>query len=291
MAAPKFLLAAIAVGYPNIGPVITQHLLGDTACPARGDLVQHRLVRDEHPVPLEDAVHPGGRLVRSDNPGGAQLLADGAGSARHVLFQAPEDVGDGALRDGQAEHLGGEPRQPLEADMVAMVEVGQQRADAGTKWRARCHPHWRRAPVAPATPTAAAAEQLHPRHHRPDRRQVDMVVAVPAALRCARHVRPAVTAGSGDDALGPLDRLGTGLSGVSANGRVLPSRDGRGLLDALSALALPRPNPSFEGGTCELLDVLQGARPAPQAPSPARPAARSDPAAAPAARPSRRHST
>ena len=85
-----------------------------------------------------------------------------------------------------------------------------------------------------------------------------MIVAVPTALGRSRHVRPAVTACSGDDALGPLDRLGTGLSGVSANGRVLPSRDGRGLLDALPTLALPRPNPSFEGGTCELLDVLRG---------------------------------
>ena len=176
----------------------------------------------------------------------------------HASPQALEHGGDGALRDGQAEHLGGKPRQPLEADMMAVVQVGQQRTDAGTERRARGHPRRRRGPVAPAAPTAATAQQFHPRHHRPDRRQIDMVVAVPAALRCARHVRPAVTAGSGDDALGPLDRLGTGLSGVSVSGRALPSRDGRGLLDALSDLALPRPNPSFEGSTCELLDVLRG---------------------------------
>ena len=67
-----------------------------------------------------------------------------------------------------------------------------------------------------------------------------------------------MTAGSGDDALGPLDRLGTGLSGVCVSGRVVPSRGGRGLFGALPGLALPRLNPSFDGGTCELLDVLRG---------------------------------
>ena len=47
------------------------------------------------------------------------------------------------------------------------------------------------------------------------------------------------------------------LSGVSAKGRDFPSRDGRLPANALRR-PLPRPNPSFDGGICELLDVLRG---------------------------------
>jgi hypothetical protein len=56
----------------------------------------------------------------------AQLLMDRARRGGHVLTHAPEDVGDGAFGDGQAEHLGRKPRQALEPDMMAVVQVGQQ---------------------------------------------------------------------------------------------------------------------------------------------------------------------
>ena len=47
------------------------------------------------------------------------------------------------------------------------------------------------------------------------------------------------------------------LSGVSVKGRAFPLRDGRLPVDA-SRRPLVRPNPSFDGGICELLDVLRG---------------------------------
>jgi hypothetical protein len=62
MCAGQILLAGIAVGHPDVGPVISKHFYGDTACPAWRDLVQHRLVRDEHPLPLS---HPLVRVVVS----------------------------------------------------------------------------------------------------------------------------------------------------------------------------------------------------------------------------------
>lgn len=99
--------------------MIAQHVLRDAARPARGDLVQHGRVANEHPLPTGDAVRSGGRLVRGDDPCRAQPLADRTGRARHARAQAPEHVGDGALRDGQAEHLAREPRQALETDVMA----------------------------------------------------------------------------------------------------------------------------------------------------------------------------
>ncbi len=126
VAAAQFLLPAIAVRYPDIGAMIAQHRLGDTARPARSNLVQHGRVGDEHPLPLGDTVRPGGRFVRSNDPGGAQPLADRASSGDHVLPDPAKDVGDGTFGDGQAEHFGREPRQALEADVMAVVEVSQQ---------------------------------------------------------------------------------------------------------------------------------------------------------------------
>ena len=80
---------------------------------------------------------------------------------------------------------------------------------------------------------------------------------MPAALGGAGHIRPAITAGICNPAFGPLDRLGTGLSGVSLSGRVLPSRAGRGPPDSLRRFR-SRPIPSFDGGICEFTDVLRG---------------------------------
>jgi hypothetical protein len=75
---------------------------------------------------LDRAVGPRRRFVRGDDPRAAQLLTDRARRCGHVLTHAPEDVGDSAFGDGQAEHLGRKPRQTLEPDMMAVVQVGEQ---------------------------------------------------------------------------------------------------------------------------------------------------------------------
>ena len=176
----------------------------------------------------------------------------------------PEGVGNIVVRQRhphreQIRRGNAEPRQPLEADMMAVVQVGQQRTDAG-RGRTACQ-----APCLLVLQHGSAG-----RIRRSDRRTAPPG-SLPAGSAAGRYDR----SGADSAALRPtrpsrndrrqqrrharsLDRLGTGLSGVSASGRALPSRGGHGLLDAFPTLALPRPNLSFEGGTCELLEVLRG---------------------------------
>ena len=139
---------------------------------------------------MGDAVHPCRRLVGRDDRRGPQFgLDQGAGLVQGGLHPA-KTVGNGAFGNGQPEHLPQHPRQPLEPDMMAVVQIGQQRPDAGAKRRAGHHPCRRGRPIALATAAAAPAEQFHPRHHRPDDGQVDMVIAMAAMLlrRCHRRI-------------------------------------------------------------------------------------------------------
>lgn len=68
MAAAQLLLAGVAVGDPHIGLVPGQDLIGDTSGPAGRDLVEDSLVGEEHPLPVGGTAHPGGGLVRRDDP-------------------------------------------------------------------------------------------------------------------------------------------------------------------------------------------------------------------------------
>ena len=182
---PQSLLSCIAIRDPDIWLMAAQDLLGDAAGAAWRDLVQHGFVRDEHPLPLRDAVGPGRGLIRRDDPGRKQRIGDGAGGSGHALAHAPEDIGDGPLGDRQAKQLRGDPRQALEADMMAMMKVGQQRPNARAKGCSGLHSGRRYGAVASATSPAATTEQFHPCHNRLDGRQVDMVISVPANLGLA----------------------------------------------------------------------------------------------------------
>lgn len=64
----QVLVAGVAVGDPDAGPMTALHVLGD-GLPARGrDLVQHHLGRDEHPLPVGGTIDAGGGLVGRDHP-------------------------------------------------------------------------------------------------------------------------------------------------------------------------------------------------------------------------------
>ena len=85
-------------------------------------------------------------------------------------------VGDGALRDGEAEQALADLGQPLVADHLAAVQIGDRRHDPRTERRAFGHVRGRvrRHPCLAAW--TRAAEQLDARRDRLDRRNVDMVV-------------------------------------------------------------------------------------------------------------------
>lgn len=79
---------------------------------------------------MRDAVGARGRLVGCDDLRRQQFIGDCLGRRGHAGAQAAKGVGNGAFGNDQAEQFRRDPRQALEADMVAMVQVGQQRADA-----------------------------------------------------------------------------------------------------------------------------------------------------------------
>ena len=165
--------------------------------------MQHCRGRDEHPVPPGGAVDPAGGLVRGDHPGRQQLALDRRTRRRHCRFGAPEGVGDGAFRDLQPEQLRHHPRQPLEADVMAVVQIEKQRPNRGAERAARHHVFRRLGAEPAAAGGAAPAEQLDTRHHRHDRRDIDVIVAVAAGLPLPRDVRRAVRARRRQ----PFDRL------------------------------------------------------------------------------------
>ena len=115
----RFLLPGIAIRYPDIGLMIPQHVFGNVARPARGDFVEHHLVRDKHPLSLGNAVGPRRGFVRGDDLGRQQLIGDCSGGSGHRLARAPKNVGDGALRDGQSEQFCRKARQ---AHKIALLD-------------------------------------------------------------------------------------------------------------------------------------------------------------------------
>lgn len=66
--------------------------------------------------------------------------------------------------------------------MVTVVQVKQQRVDVWPKRSARRHALWRRSPEPLAAAGATPAEQLNPRGVRPDRWDVDVIVAMAHSL-------------------------------------------------------------------------------------------------------------
>jgi hypothetical protein len=160
-------------------------------------------VADQHPFPAHagaDGVggQPGAGLVAADDLGPTQppLLDRRSAPAQRPLGPA-QRVGDGALADRQAEQVRHEARQALVADGVVVVQVGQHRHDRRAERGTGRHARRRGATDPPSAARAASAEDPHPGHRRPDRRQVDMVVGVANRLPLLGHRHPAVCAALG----------------------------------------------------------------------------------------------
>jgi hypothetical protein len=151
---------------------------------------------------LGHPIDAGGGFIRSDDAGGQQLATDGGTGLIQIALHPAKGIGDGALRDGDAKQFPQHPRQTLKADMVAVVEIQQQRPNARPERRPRRHPLRGRGPVTSPAAAAATAEQFDPRHYRADRRQLDVIIAMAAPLTGYRRRRPAMRAAIGHPALG-----------------------------------------------------------------------------------------
>ncbi len=198
MACGQILLAGVALGDPDRRAMVAEHVLGDRFRPARRDLVQNGGGRDEHPVPVGGAIDPGRGFVRADHPGGQQLFLDGPAGRCHRTLRAPKSVGDGAFGHLQPEQLGHHPRQPLEADVMAVVQVQKQRSDRRTERRPGRHAVRRGGTEPLAAAGAAAAVELDPGDMRANRRNLDVLVSATPPLDLSRNVGRAAGAGFGE---------------------------------------------------------------------------------------------
>lgn len=97
MDAGQILLPRIAIRNPDFGPVTVQHGFGDALGPARGDFMQNRLIRDEHPLLLGHTIDAGGGFVRGDDSGGQQLGFDRRPGLVQTGLAPPKGIGDGAF--------------------------------------------------------------------------------------------------------------------------------------------------------------------------------------------------
>ena len=146
------------------------------------------------PLPPGLALHARTGLVAGDHLAGAHLCRDPVGRRAKCLADAGEHVGDGALRDGEAEQALADLGQPLEADHLAAVQVGDDRRDARIERRAFGHAGGRARRHARLAAGAGGAEQPDARRDRPDRRKVDMIVlslasSCPASPSTAPHAQ------------------------------------------------------------------------------------------------------
>jgi len=98
------------------------------------------------------------------------VVEAGLGTAEHGIQRAFADL--------QGEQVLEQPAQPLIADRMREAQIDRQRQDVHAEWgtrlqalRDRCQSH---TAATQATPNIS----LHPRHHRPDWRQVNLVVKI-----------------------------------------------------------------------------------------------------------------
>ena len=204
----------------------------------------------------------------------SRAASSGSAMRRNALAMAPC-----AIRSPNSSAH--DPAQPLEADMMTVVEVEQKRVDARRERRARRHARGRLGPEPAAATGAAPAQKLDPRGVRHDRRDVDMVVAVAHLLGLPGDVRSTLAAG-----VGPAPQRLVRL--LCASRRDVPGREGRGVV--LSPLPGRLALVPEDGGRCEFLGVFWATTAWPRAPRSGQPAPRSTPPDHREAHPSRHRS-
>jgi hypothetical protein len=132
-------LAGVAVGNPHLGRGVAEEIAHHPGGAAVGDDVVDRGGAEQYPLPPGFPIDPGRGLVGGHHLGLAHLRGDRRSGGREFGLGAGEQIGDGALADDEAEHLGHQPRQPLEADRLGHVQVQDQGRDTRVEGRTRRH--------------------------------------------------------------------------------------------------------------------------------------------------------
>src|ERR1700758_3528198 len=154
------------VRQPHLGLHATEKVCRHALAARRCDHMIDSGGAAERPLPPGLTLHARTRLVAGDPLACAHLCCDPLGRRCDGLADTSEHVGDSALRDCEAEQALADLGEPLEADHLAAVQVGDHRRDTRTERRAfghirRCA---RRHPRLAAG--AGGAEQLDARRDR-----------------------------------------------------------------------------------------------------------------------------
>ena len=201
-------------------------------------------------------------MFRRSTPRGRAAAARGWRRPRHRSAAGAAERGvERAFADGEAEQLRHQAAQPAIADRMGEAQIDRQRYDVEAERCARLQPFWQRRQRGPAAALAEPGISLHPRHHRPDLRQIDLVIASGqrvvgfwnAAWQWAQHSARAITVSSG----------------FSASIRPPPFRPRLPWRGPAAWLVARLGFLPCEGGTDELSGVFGGSPAWPPAPPPA----------------------
>ena len=171
----------------------SRHALSACRC----DQMIHGGGAAERPLPPRLAFDARARFVRRDDRAGAHGRGDRPGVDGERFADAGEHIGDGALRDGQAEQAVERFGQALETHQLATVQIRDVGCDGRAERRAFGHVGGRRGGDALLAARACAAEQIDARRDRLDDGKVDMVVGA-GDLLVARFERRAAGAAFGE---------------------------------------------------------------------------------------------
>ena len=122
------------------------------------------------------AAHPRRGFVRAHHRACDHGGLDRRRRGHQRCLRARQHVADRALADAQREDLVQQQRQPFHADGMGIMQIHHQRRDRLAERRSRLQPGRRGRGRPLAAARAPATEQPHPRHVRPDWRQLEAVI-------------------------------------------------------------------------------------------------------------------
>ena len=117
------LLPAVAVGDPEVGPVIAQEALEHPLAPARVGQKHRAVAVVHHPEPAVAPRHPEPGLVGGEHRARPQPVAQAAGLGGEGGGGRAHDAGERAFADLQPEDVAEHPFEPGEADVLAEAQV------------------------------------------------------------------------------------------------------------------------------------------------------------------------
>jgi hypothetical protein len=122
------------------------------------------------------------------NIAGEQALADEAPLPGETLLCHGQNVDQSALADFKPDEIGHQSRKTLEGNGVAGAQINRKGLEVRSERRAGLEPLRRLGLEALRTARTAPAIEQHPRHVRPDLRDLDAIIFMHGRLRDTRHV-------------------------------------------------------------------------------------------------------